>query len=77
MTHKGKPSEPVTEARPVLVTVAEEVRRTGLPKSTVYDLAASGIVRHARIGRSVYLYAGALDEYIAKQTEAAMSGLGG
>lgn len=59
------------------VTVAEEVRRTGLPRSTVYELAASGAVRHFRIGRSLYLYRGALDEYIAKQTEAAMSGLGG
>lgn len=63
--------------RPLLVSVVEEVKRTGLPRSTVYALCASGEVRHVRHGRSVMLHRDALDEYIARQTEAAMAGLGG
>ncbi|MDQ3692410.1 MAG: helix-turn-helix domain-containing protein [Chloroflexota bacterium] len=76
MTRKQMQLTDAAAKRPVLVTVADEVRRTGLPRSTVYELAASGVISHARIGRSVYLYAGALDEYIARQTEAARSRLG-
>ncbi len=77
MTRKSKQTTEGTDERPLLVTVAEEVKRTGFPRSTIYALAASGAVRHVKHGRSVLLHRDALDEYIAEQTEAAMSGLVG
>lgn len=44
----------------ILVTVAEEVKRTGLARATVYAMAANGSVRCVKVGQSVYLYRGRL-----------------
>lgn len=63
--------------RPQLVTIPAECRRTGLPRSTVYELVASQAIPSVRIGRSVYLPSDALDSYIAAQAAAARAGLGG
>ena len=77
---EGK-TEPESAERPLLVSVVEEVKGTGLPRSTIYAPCyapcASGAVRHVRQGRSVRLHRDPLDDGSARQTAAAMPGLGG
>lgn len=45
------------------------IKRTRLSRSVIYDLLASGQLPVRRCGRSVLVEAGAVDRYLAEQSE--------
>ena len=50
------------------LTPREAAGRLRVARKFVYGLCAAGLLRHFRVGRGLRIPAGALDEYIARQS---------
>lgn len=63
----AKCSTPTTPS-PSYERVPHVVRRTGIARTTIYDLCASGRLPSVKLGRVVLIPSGAVEDLIAEET---------
>ena len=67
MNEENKTTEVKTEdSRPLLLQVEELIPILGISRSAAYTLVRKGEIRSVRIGRSIRIPRGALDEFVRK-----------
>lgn len=76
MSGKSKQAAPVPEGRRY-ERPADVLRRVGVGRSTLYEWIWSGQIPSVKVGRSVLIPAGAVDEFLARQASAAKTRFGG
>ncbi|SBV31886.1 conserved protein of unknown function [uncultured Sphingopyxis sp.] len=58
--HEGLPTEPIS------VRVADAVKLTGIPRTTLYELMAAGCIETVKIGRSTFILYASLKRLFEK-----------
>ena len=62
--HMGMNGEEAVPIEPISVRIPEAVRMTGLSKSKIYQLIASGDIEAAKVGRATVVFVDSLRSFL-------------
>lgn len=72
--HPATPNEAQSTVDPISVRIPQAVRMTGLSKSKIYQLIASGDIEAAKVGRATVVFVASLRSFLCSRRKQPRSG---